>query len=281
MNIEYLNSFLVAADLNSFSKASKKLNITHTALSKQIRQVEDYFEIEVFKRSTSGVELTEAGKLIYKRIKLIQEDLLSLKNEISIIKEEKIFTIGMLPSLAKNMPSKLLKLRDGKINFEIKINYTSAELRELLEKGEVDVIIAENETVHHSFWHKKLFEETLYLVMPKTHKLAIKESISLQEINNESLVLYPPNCSIRKKITEVLSFEGTELKVITEVDFSDFLLGYVAAGAGITVLPEVEVKYLGQPTLKAIPITNSTAKRNISLITRSERTGKMLFKYFK
>lgn len=279
MNIEYFKSFVETANQKSISKASEKLNLTHPALSKQIRKVEEYFEVSLFIRSSSGVELTEEGKMLYGRIQHILDELSVLQVDFKKMNQSHSYTVGTLPSLAAYyLPTRILRLEEKKIQIETVVRNTSLEVMELLQKGEIDAAVIEQASLHTTYWNKELFQEPFFMVLPKTHTLAQAESISLENINQENLVLYPPNCSVRKKITDILHAKGLVPNVRTEVDFGDFLFGYVAAGAGLTIVPEISAHHLGHSMLTSIPLINAKAKRTISLISQSDIIGKFLFK---
>lgn len=278
MNIEYLKSFIVTVKQKSLSKASEKLNISQPALSKQIRNVEEYFDVRLLNRSSTGVELTEAGKLLYERISSILDELSSIQNELKQLNEIKSFTIGTLPSLAGNyFPAIILKLEEKGMDAQLMVRNTSQEAFELLKKRQVDVCIIEEMPIEKTLWQKEIFEEPYYAVVHHTHKLSDRESISLEEIKNEEFILYPSYCTIRQSISRLVK----DIKVKAEVEFGEFLVGYVAAGGGITIVPEISAKHVGHPMVKAIPISDPNFKRCISIISHSKLIGKSLYPYLK
>lgn len=66
-----LDTFLMAADMGSFSKAAEKLYISNTAVMKQMNLLEEQIGVSLFMRSTQGIQLTEAGMIIYREAKAI------------------------------------------------------------------------------------------------------------------------------------------------------------------------------------------------------------------
>ncbi|NRD78009.1 LysR family transcriptional regulator [Bacillus sp. BRMEA1] len=278
MDIEYLHSFMEAVKQKSLSKASEQLNISQPALSKQIRKIEEYFDITLLNRSPSGIDLTEVGELVYHRISNILNQLTSLQTELNQLREMKIYRIGTLPSLAGNyIPKKVLNLRDNGMEIEVVVKNTSPEIYELLKKGEIDAAIIEEIPVGKALWKKEIFEEPLYAVMHHSHRLSLKDSVRLEDICDEEFVLYPSTCTIRQSMSSIVE----NLKVKTEVEFGEFLIGYVAAGGGVTVLPEISVKYMSHSMVKAIPISNVNMKRRISLMSYSIPIGKLLYAFLK
>lgn len=278
LNIEYFYSFIEVVNQKSLSKASEKLNISQPALSKQIRKIEEYFDIDLLKRLTSGVELTQAGELVYNRLPKLLLELQSIQTELNERRKERTYSIGTLPSLAGNyIPSRILKLREKGVVAEVVVKNTSLEVYELLKRGEIDAAIIDTIPVSNTFWQRELFSEPLYAVVHVSNELAQKKSVSIQDISREEFVLYPSNCTIRQSISQKVH----DVRVKIEVEFGEFLIGYVAAGGGITVLPEITAKSSSQSMVKIIPISDNQMKRDISLISQSKETGRILYSVFK
>ncbi|RIL87755.1 LysR family transcriptional regulator, partial [Staphylococcus cohnii] len=72
MNIEYIEDFIKVAEYQSLNQASKILNISTPALSKRIKSIEEYFESDLFYRTSRGIFLTENGKLVLNKVKTIK-----------------------------------------------------------------------------------------------------------------------------------------------------------------------------------------------------------------
>lgn len=278
MNLEYFNSFIETVNQKSLSKASERLNLSQPALGKQIRNLEDYFGTELFIRTASGVEVTDAGELVYKRLPLILAELKLLKEDVRQLTGGRTYSLGTLPSLAGNyVPINLQKFKSKGLEIDVSVRNTSEEVVELLKKREIDFAIIEKMPSSSNFWQKDLFKEPFYAIVPNNHKLANETSIHIEELSEEEFVLYPSNCQIRQSIHHFLK----NIKIKTEVEFGGFLIGYVAAQAGITIVPENTAKYIGHPLVKSIPICTPNLNRTISLISYSQAPGKLLYSILK
>jgi LysR family transcriptional activator of glutamate synthase operon len=111
MNLEWFHGFLEASRLKSLSKASEKLNISQPALSKQIRNLEEILGVELFKRTAVGVELTEEGTLLHKRIQPILSEMESLRKDLLNLQKVSSVRLGTLPSLATYyLPQKVFEM---------------------------------------------------------------------------------------------------------------------------------------------------------------------------
>lgn len=274
MHIEYLKNFVETADLKSISKASEKLNITHPALSKQIRNLEDYFGVQLFFRSTNGVLLTAEGEDVYRITKRIIRDVENIKKEFSYRKSFKgDLVIGTLPSIVTHyLP---YKLKNTDFNLKIKVFNNSYNLLKSFDNADFDVAIVDQLNEKKYKWNKVLFKEDFYVVLPKNHHLARKELVSIFEILMEPLVMYPENCRIRDFISKFLN-QGNELKVEYEIEFGESLINYVVAGLGVTIVPELFVKRLSHLDLVSIKLKEPGLSREISMVTNSAHLGEYI-----
>lgn len=281
MNITFIEGFLETARLRSLAKASEKLKISHPALSKQINSLESYYGVKLFHRSHTGVTLTEYGKMFYDRIMPVHADLEAIKKDFEIVAGSHRFKIGTLPSMAyRYLPRIVLALESSGIRIDIVIRETSNELEELLNQGELHAAVMEHQLNHVAHWSVKLFEEPYIAVIYPGHRFSKMPSVSIKEIADEPLILNPPNCTTRTLFSKLIEENGIKPLIRKEVEYGDFILGYVAAGAGITFAPLMATDQILSKGLVCIPINDLRAKRCISLVCISDRIGKMLQSYF-
>jgi LysR family transcriptional regulator, transcription activator of glutamate synthase operon len=281
LNITFIEGFLESARLKSLAKASEKLNLSHPALSKQINSLEAYYGVKFFHRSPAGVTLTEHGKLFYDRILPVYEDLIQIKKDFSIVAESHRYKIGTLPSMAyQYLPKIVLELESKGILVDIEIRETSRELEELLNHGDIHAAVMELQPHNEAYWSVKLFEEPYETVVYPGHRFSALPSVSLLEISREPLILNPPDCSTRILISKLIEEYGVKPSVEKEVKYGEFILGYVAARAGITFAPLIEVDQIQKKGLICVPIDDPQAKRCISLVCSSGRIGKLLQRFF-
>lgn len=283
LNLEYLYNFLETAQQGSLNKASEKLNITHPALSKQIGKIEEYYGVPMFTRSSKGVALTDAGTLFYERILAVINQLDTLKSDLHQLGKVRKITLGTLPSLATYyLPPIVYEIEQQGTQIDLVIRNHSAELLELLDKGSIQAaIIDETSSSAHLSWREHLFTEALYAVIPPAHPFNGVTDLNLHMLQKEPLILHPPHCDIRKRITRLMELEQLELHIKSEVEYGDFILGYVAAGAGITIVPEILSHQARNLGLQAVRIGDPYAQRALSLTFSSVHTGQYLLNFFR
>ncbi|HEY9606478.1 MAG TPA: LysR family transcriptional regulator [Allocoleopsis sp.] len=281
MDIEWLECFAEVVKCKSLSKASEHLNISQPAASKQIKKLEEELKVSLFQRTSSGMELTEAGVFFWERIQAVLSELRSIRHELENFYEPKRIRLGTLPSLATYyLPPRILNLRKTGIEVTIQVAHSSEEILECLKSGTVDAVLMEVGTVESFFWSLPVFSEPFYAILPKTHRLSQHHSICLEEIKDEPLVVYPPNCDVRQSITRAYQERGFEAKIDSEVAFGESILSFVAVGVGITFVPQTIADRIGHLSLSAIAVTDFGHSRTIHLVARSERIGKVLYRSF-
>ncbi|MET3292892.1 UNVERIFIED_CONTAM: LysR family transcriptional activator of glutamate synthase operon [Brevibacillus sp. OAP136] len=281
MDTDYFDSFLETARQKSISKASEKLNLSPPALSKQIKRLESYYGTALFYRSTSGVELTPSGELLAERIQPLLQELTQIQRDMQACRQKRRIRLGTLPSLAAHyLPKRILALESAAIEIELTVRPTSTEIFALLKEEKLDAAVIERIPVHKSLRVVDLFEERFYAVTRQSDSLAKSTSVSLSELADVPLVMYPSNCSVRKTVGLIMATHDHVPAIKTEVGFGDFLLGFVAAGAGMAIVPELVALHLPHADLQAMPIEEEAAKRTISLISHAASIEKALLRYF-
>jgi LysR family transcriptional activator of glutamate synthase operon len=277
MNLDVFKNFLETAQLKSMAKASEKLNLSHPALSKQIRKMESFYGTSLFIRSAAGVALTEAGELLYQRIPHLLSEFDVIQNDIHSLTGSKKIKLGSIPSLsACYIPKAIFDLESKAIHVDLTVLNTSQQLVDMLLEHSIDAAIIDTPYESSFFWSMELFSEPFYVVLPISHSLSELNSLTLEQIKNEPLIMYPLACSIRKCVSSLYAQQNMSPLIKSEISFGDFILGYVAAGAGITIVPETTAVLMSNPLLKAIPFANPQASRTITLLAVNEATGKLL-----
>lgn len=280
VNLEWLESFSESAKQKSFSKAAKANNISQPALSKHIRNLENELDVILFHRTSSGIELTMAGKYFYSRITPILTELLTLKHDLKQQFNKQPIAIGSLPSLATYyLPSKIKEKQLSDSPLTLMIQNTSEELIESLLEGRLDAVFVNNLYTRKALYNYKLFTEPYYVVFPKEHHFKSKEAVDLNELSEEPLIIHQAPCDTREHAIKQISLLGYKPRIINEVPYGDFIYGSVMAGMGITIVPKLIASNIKHLELSALPISNFGKERTISLVTRDKALGTQLYQF--
>lgn len=193
MNTESLEYFIKVYEKKSFNAAAKDLFITPQGLSKMVKQLEMDLETELFYRGSRGVEPTEYGELLYARAKHICYLIEDIKKEISVMSGSKsviniiltyassaVLPVNLLFDFPKRYPNIQMKVR------EVPDEYL---IGDLFEEEEVDVgLVMINEKLNNCD-HELILQGEVVAVVSKQHPLAVRDEISIVELENQSLIL--------------------------------------------------------------------------------------------
>jgi LysR family transcriptional regulator, transcription activator of glutamate synthase operon len=277
MNTDFLIGFMETAQRKSIAKASEALHMTHTALSKQLRSLEKHFDVQLFVRSSQGVELTDAGKILYESSKSLLDQLAVLEDKLKPFRIWSRIKIATVPDIAATyLVTALPKLQEQGYEVEMIYRNSTKEVYKLLVDGEVDLIVAEHFSMHPSVWTEELRKEAFYVVMPKDHPLSGQQDISLKELSNQPLILYAEGCTIRARLTQMFATLNKPMQIKTEVGFSEVILGYVGSGLGVTVLPEALISQMYSDRLVHRPLNHPDAHRSIAVASMNQSKGRRI-----
>jgi LysR family transcriptional activator of glutamate synthase operon len=281
MNLEWLYSFAEVAETKNLSKAAHHLNLTQPAVSKHIQKLEASLRVKLLDRSASGVEVTEAGKVLLKRIHNIQVELREIHAELRSFQQEYSLDFGALPSLAAYyLPAKVMNLQKQQVKVKVHVLHTSTELVHALRQGIIEAALIESKYEQPFFWGKVLFSEPYYVVVPKNHPLSSCKYVNIADFFSEPMVMTPAQCDIHQSVMLAFRQKGYVPNIVTEVAFGEPVFGYVAAGAGITVMPEMTARTNGYADLVVLPIVDFDIERSISLVARNQKLGERVVRKF-
>ncbi|MBT9672596.1 LysR family transcriptional regulator [Secundilactobacillus kimchicus] len=146
MNIERLHYFVDSAELENFSAAASKNYISQTAISKQVHRLEAELNSQLFTIENNKIQLTEAGRFLYNRAKLILSDLDTVAIETRQLANDqnKILRIGFTTTFEAQTASRLLLKIDsamGPVHY-LPVQQTYQQNREELLRHTLDLVIA-------------------------------------------------------------------------------------------------------------------------------------------
>jgi DNA-binding transcriptional LysR family regulator len=169
MNLKQLEYFLTAVEMKNITAASKKLHVAQPPLSRQISLLEQEMGIHLLKRSNKGIEVTEAGRMLYHKAKEVfgaLEEMTEMVRETDAgVRGE--LRIGAIYSSFPLFADKLRYIRENYPLISMKVMHGDPhELMEWLEKGIVDILLLRSPTCEtKNFAFKILEEEDLVLVV--------------------------------------------------------------------------------------------------------------------
>lgn len=244
IELRHLRYFIATAEHGSFRKAGAVLHLDHSAVSRRIRDLEDYLGASLFNRHSGGVCLTLAGERFLPQARRALSSVGDGARDVGAIgrSEEGRIRIGIFSSLASGYLSQLLRAyaqRHSKVKIEF-FEGDSAEHIAAVRQVQIDVAfiagIAERtgcETVH-------LWSERVFAVLPDNHALATKSELRWPDLSNEKFIVSDtaPGPEIQDYLVQRLADVGHRPYMEVQAVGRDNLLHLVAIGCGLTLTSE-------------------------------------------
>ena len=239
LEIRHLKLLLAVAEEQSVTAAGKRLHLTQSALSHQLRDAEERLGTALFLRlgkrmalTAAGTRLLEVAYRVLKDLKEAEVQVLALNGDsrgVIRLSTECYTCYHWLPPILSSFHAKY-----PKVEVTICMEATHHPMDELLA-GKLDVAIMYRPTEHKNVQRSLLWEDELMLVMSPRHRLASRQNIRPQDLAGETLLLYPP----REESTlmlEVLQPAGVTPGRIMEIPLTEAIVEMAAGDAGIAFM---------------------------------------------
>lgn len=240
-----LASFIVLAEELHFTRAAARLHVAQPALSKRIQQLERAWQVRLFVRTRRSVRLTADGEVLLEKARhalRAAEDLSSTARRLSDGETGRL-RIGFTPSAPHHvLPAVMQTFRRQHPEISCVLSEASSDdqLRQLLD-GDLDVGILRPPAVRPPTLVCTTFLEEPYVaVLPRTHRLANARSVSLTDFSAEPFVLIARRvvAAIHDQIIAACVEAGFAVRVVQEATHIHAVVALVAAGCGVSLLPE-------------------------------------------
>lgn len=270
-NLKALQIFVVVAESCSFRRAAEVLHRSQSAVSTQIKLLEEQIGVALFHRTTRRVQLTAEGKQLLGHA---QRAVASLELGLREIREAANvqvghISMGCVPSIAATvLPSVLVEfqLKRHRIRLELR-ELASAQLLEAISRQDISFGIGPFVDQANDFNFMEITAEPIYALLPKAHWRPKAKEITLAELAQLPLVIASSSAELRNTIDREVALHGLEIKNAFEVIQVQTMLAFAQAGLGVAILPRIMIPSPLDATLQALPITKPTLERRLCLIT--------------
>lgn len=246
MNIQQIHYFLALADELHFWKTSEKVFITQSALSRHIKSMEDELGFDLFARDKRNVKLTPAGEFLRDHYAKLLAEYESVTRRASLIASGEVgaIRIGHPASITFSvLPDLLLALHQQHPHIVAQmIEVDAADVDPYLQSHRIDIAFNRETAKAKDLVSRHLMTENFALVVPAHHRFANKRELSLQalyKLKDEEFVLpaLDGKSEHASQLRAVFQGAGFDPIIHVESDFGVTLLGLVAKGLGISIMP--------------------------------------------
>lgn len=277
MHIEFRHLRTVRAihECGGLARAADQLNITQSALSHQIKGLEEQTGVELFVRRSKPMKLSSAGLRLLRLANQVLPEVEKLEAEFDGLRDgssgrlhiaiechacfEWLFPV--LEQFRKNWPDVDVDIRPG----------LAFDAMPALQKEEVDLVVSSDPENLPNVSFSHLFDYAPVFVASSSHPLAQKDFVEAEDFRGETLITYPVERSRLDVFSQLLTPAKVEPGAVRQAELTAVILLLVASNRGVSVLPDWvvrEVKYSSDYVTR--PITEKGLTRALFAATRTE-----------
>ena len=256
MEIYQLKTFVSVAESGSFSLASKRMGRTQSAISQQIKALEDELQVPLFVRNFRDVSLTEAGSGLLPFAKHIINDELNAKDHVVGLtgKVGGELNIGVGFAIEPYIRKALVEMMHLYPQVRLNVIYSRASLlNQQLAEHKIDIAFTMNDSYQcEGIISKPLIPIHVCAIVPSTHTLANKAKLAFADLEKHYCIMPDADDRIYSTIQKRMNIDLRKLRIRAVINDADAILNLVEETGMITFLPSHYIA--DRPNLKAIPI---------------------------
>lgn len=256
MELRQLKYFTGVAEIGNFSKAAKNLFVSQSALSQQIRALEDELGTQLFVRDTHSVILSESGMELLPLAKKVLEDIKACGERITELQGLLCgqLSVGMTFTLEPYVREAMLTFMAHHPRVQLHAHYKNLhELLTKLQNQEIDLMLSMMPRNPHDFIESiPLLEYRLMAVMRREHPLAQKSCLKFSDLEHQRLILPEKGIRDRNAIESYICSGASQLNVCSLVNDANAILNILQESNHISILAENTIK--NRPQLCAVRI---------------------------
>lgn len=270
VNLKLLQAFLLVGEHSSFRTAAEMSHRSTSAVSAQIRRLEDQLGVPLFHRTTRNVRLTAEGEQLLEcaRRALMEVDAGLRKIQESADLRRGRVSLACSPTIAATRLARVLAAFDkGHPGIEVFVReLTSEALFESIRRHEVDFGIGPViETAEFSF--EPLLDDPLYALVPKRFVTTSKDTIALATLTNMPLLLLSPATALRTALEATMRERNLSVSTRYEFAQAQTLISMASAGLGAAILPKVALPPVIDQRIHVLRVVRPAIARTVALIT--------------
>lgn len=244
MKLSQLNNLVAIAEAGSIRQASRDLNLSQSALTKSIQQLELYLNTKLLNRESHGVSLTIAGKALFDRAKIVDAEIRNAHSDVESIRDAIGGEIRILasPSVAiGQLPKAIVRFKNLRPNTNFRIDEgVYPENLSSVRIGDADFAICmlPERLVDNALTPEFLIKDRLTLAVRSGSPLAKKKNLSLKQLRERGWVTYQRSRSSRDIFSKLFHINGLQLpENLIECSSLAATISLIANSNLITIFP--------------------------------------------
>ncbi|MGH7815163.1 MAG: LysR family transcriptional regulator [Candidatus Binataceae bacterium] len=276
MHIETLKVFCDIIESGSFSYAASQNFVTQSAVSQQVRSLEEKYDCRLIERGRAGVKPTPAGQILYTASKDIVRRFMELENRLreigsviaGSIRVGTVYSVGL-----HELPPYLSEYLRNYPAVNVHLEYMRAnKIYEDLIEGKIDLGVVAYPAKRGQVVSVPFRHDELVLIVPPDNPLAKHTKVSFANLKDQKFVGYERDISTRKASDRILREHGVKPAYALEFDNIETIKRAVEIGLGCAIVPRMTVEHeVARGTLKMLEFQEGTFLRPLAIIYKRGR----------
>ena len=241
MDVRQLEMFRAVAEEGAFTRAAQRLNVSQSAVSRQLQLLEQELGTLLFHRTGRGVSLTAEGELLLgtaKRIDRDMQDVMARISETQNLQRGVVSLAGGMTVCLYILPKLLRKFRALHKEVELRVTSESSDtILRLIRNHQVDLALLTLPIVAADLEVQPVLKEEMVVVTAKKHPLGRERTIEPRSLGRYPLVLYESGSNTRNVIDQFFREQEIPINVVMETENVEIIKAMVASGLGVSVIP--------------------------------------------
>lgn len=285
MELQQLKYFQIIAKTQNISSAAKQLFIAQPSLSQTLKRLENEVGMPLFDRVGKQIILNNAGEIFLKHVNAVFQSLDNAKRELQTYQEDTLTNVCICVQSASLLIPEIIG--------EIQAFYPQIHIQ-LLQHTDVENM-PHDLKIHSDYTHIPdssetiLMEEPLGVVIPKNHRLAEKNNLTISDLADESFISLSTGHNLYNIISHYCEACGFKPKISTYVDSPNIMRDLLRINLGIAFIPQYTWEYFYRNSLTFKTVNDMQMNRYILLswdksryMTPSvDRCKQIIIDYFK
>ena len=259
LELRHLRTLVMLRETGSIAQAAERLHLTQSALSHQIKALENHYDLALFVRKTKPLRFTPAGQKLLAVAEMILPSLARTERELVQLaggRAGRLFIAIECHSCYEWLMPTMDAFRDNWPEVEMDI-LTSISFAPLpaLGRGDVDLVVTSDPIDDPSMTYQPLFSYQGTLALAKDHPLTAKSWIAPQDLADQTLIVYPVEHERLDVFKHFLDPAGVQPQATRTTELTVMIMQLVASRRGVAALPSwVLTEYLARDYIAARPL---------------------------
>lgn len=277
MHVETLRTFCDVVELGSLSLAAQQNHVTQSAVSQQLRALEQRYGRKLVERAPrTAARPTEAGQLLYSELVPLLASLGDLERRVRArppsiegkVRVATVYSVGL-----HSLPPALKLFLEKHPDVSVRLEYRRTDqIYAACSSGELDFGIVALPARRARLLVTPLGEDEMVLVLPPGHRLTKQRRVSLQALRGLPFVAFDRDIPTRRWLDKALRQERVAVSYVMDLDNIETIKRSVEAGLGVSILPQQALaNEVRAGTLVTRPLSEGPLRRPIAAIQRRGR----------